>query len=204
MPAGKAHATTSTLTAAAIATCVLLPGVDRQVVTAVSLGCLSGVLLSPDLDVDNGYIGFKLAKRYFGSIFKWIWKWIWWPYAKLVPHRSHISHIPVVGTAVRLLYLYAVYLVLATALMFAIGWPRTVYILPIWGAILALVRGDAQIEVRLIAAGFAGLCISDTLHAIMDATSTALKKLSFRRRRTWQNTLSDVGNATKLLSSRTR
>jgi uncharacterized metal-binding protein len=189
------HAATSALTAAAIATCALLPEVDKSMIVSVSIGCLSGVLLSPDLDVDSGYIGISLAKLFFGSIFKWIWKWIWKPYAILVPHRSHLSHVPVLGTSLRLLYLYAVYLVIGSALMFSIGWPRTVYLLPIGKAILALLHGDAQIEVELIAASFVGLCVSDTMHAIMDAVSTTLKKLTFRRRNTWQNTLSDVGNA---------
>jgi uncharacterized metal-binding protein len=36
-----------------------------------------------------------------------VWQILWYPYALLIPHRSAWSHAPVMGTALRLLYLAA-------------------------------------------------------------------------------------------------
>jgi uncharacterized metal-binding protein len=183
------------LTAVAVAACTVVAGADKAIAVFATLGCTSGVLLSPDLDVDAGYIGIGIAKKYLGSIFSTGWKFAWKPYAIIVPHRSRISHMPGVGTVLRLLYVYAFYLVIGTFLFYTIGWPRTVYILPVKDAITALLHGTAQIEVKAALAGFLGLCLVDTLHALMDVASTAMKKFKFRRRKAWQFTLSDVGNA---------
>lgn len=62
-----------------------------------------GLLLQPDLDVDGGYIGYKFLRPY--SILYYSWKTYWWPYSKVIPHRSGLSHWPLVGTAIRILYL---------------------------------------------------------------------------------------------------
>ncbi|MGD1908260.1 MAG: metal-binding protein [Leptolyngbyaceae cyanobacterium] len=53
-----------------------------------------GLMFGPDLDVRSlqskrwGYLG-----------------WIWWPYRRYLRHRSWLSHGPLAGTLVRLLYL---------------------------------------------------------------------------------------------------
>ncbi len=55
---------------------------------------VGGHWLSPDLDTQS-----KALKR---------WGWlrrIWWPYRKFIRHRSLISHGPLIGTAIRLIYL---------------------------------------------------------------------------------------------------
>ena len=53
-----------------------------------------GLMLSPDLDLHS-----RPFKR-------WGWlRWIWIPYQKTMRHRSILSHGPLVGTTLRVLYL---------------------------------------------------------------------------------------------------
>lgn len=60
---------------------------------------LAGMYLSPDLDtVSNPF------KRW------GVLKIIWIPYQKKIPHRSPLSHAPVLGSAIRLVYLAALLL----------------------------------------------------------------------------------------------
>lgn len=54
----------------------------------------SGIWLSSDLDVESS------AYRRWGPL-----RWLWWPYQKLVPHRSWISHGLGVGPLLRVAYL---------------------------------------------------------------------------------------------------
>ncbi len=54
----------------------------------------SGLMLSPDLDLHS--LPFK----------RWGWlRWIWIPYQKAMHHRSILSHGPIIGTTLRILYL---------------------------------------------------------------------------------------------------
>lgn len=67
------------------------------------LGGLWCVIASPDLDVDDGFYGLTVlnkTKDGLGTLWQLYWKF----YSKLIPHRSFISHFPVVGTFGRLLY----------------------------------------------------------------------------------------------------
>ncbi len=53
-------------------------------VIATSAHFLGGIYLSPDLDIVS-----RPYKR-------WGWmRWIWIPYQKFIPHRSPLSHFPV-------------------------------------------------------------------------------------------------------------
>ncbi|MDJ0517978.1 MAG: metal-binding protein [Trichodesmium sp. MO_231.B1] len=54
----------------------------------------SGLMFGPDLDINS---------RQFQ---RWGWfKWLWRPYQSSLNHRSFLSHGPIIGTALRLLYL---------------------------------------------------------------------------------------------------
>lgn len=69
----------------------------------------SGLLLSPDLDLNS-----RPFKR-------WGWfRWIWIPYQKSMHHRSVLSHGPIIGTTLRVLYL-ASWILLLGAIVFAIA-----------------------------------------------------------------------------------
>ena len=73
-----------------------------------------GLWLSPDLDTQS-----KPLHRW-GAL-----RWIWWPYRRLVPHRSLFSHGPLIGMALRLLWLLSCsllgWLLLQELLQFLLG-----------------------------------------------------------------------------------
>lgn len=62
-----------------------------------SLTCLLGEhLFSPDLDHNSGARPYR----------RWGWlRIIWWLYQRLIPHRSPLSHWPILGTIGRIVYL---------------------------------------------------------------------------------------------------
>ena len=63
-------------------------------IIAASAHLLGGLYLCPDLDLVS-----RPYKR-------WGWlRWIWIPYQKFIPHRSPLSHAPVLGSVIRLAYL---------------------------------------------------------------------------------------------------
>lgn len=78
-------------------------------IIAVVVGCLSrlwqlaaiagisyllgGLFLSPDLDT------YSRPYQRWGYL-----RWLWWPYRQWIPHRSVLSHGPIIGTVLRLLY----------------------------------------------------------------------------------------------------
>lgn len=100
-----------------------------------------GLWLSPDLDLPHSYPSQR-----------WWWlRWVWSPYRTFVPHRHWISHTPIIGSTVRLLYL--------TALICGV--------LAVLGRLSSfLAWADAN---RLLLAGFAlGVESSALLHLSMD------------------------------------
>lgn len=57
---------------------------------------IGGLLFGPDLDIHS--VHFK----------RWGWfRWIWIPYRGSIKHRSPLSHSPITGTALRIVYLLA-------------------------------------------------------------------------------------------------
>lgn len=77
---------------------------DPNIGAACALGCLSGIFLTPDLDQETRSMSESiLIHRTFGI--GYLWLLLWFPYAKLIKHRSPLSHFPLLGTAIRLLYL---------------------------------------------------------------------------------------------------
>jgi len=69
-----------------------------------------GLMFGPDLDIYS--IQFK----------RWGWlRWIWLPYQKCLRHRSPLSHGPIIGTALRLLYLSAIVALVAGGAIALVG-----------------------------------------------------------------------------------
>ncbi|WP_370455492.1 DUF2227 family putative metal-binding protein [Synechococcus sp. RSCCF101] len=110
-----------------------------------------GLWLSPDLDTRSR------ALRRWGPL-----GWIWWPYRRLLPHRSPISHAPLLGTAGRLLLLI-VWCGAAAALLEGLGLaPGLMARLAGWAARL----GDER-RVWLLCA-LLSLELSAWLHLLLD------------------------------------
>jgi uncharacterized metal-binding protein len=96
MPSGKVHDTITLVTAAAAVPAWWLFSPDRDAVAfGLMLGAytFSGLWLSHDLDTRS------VAYERWGPL-----KFLWWPYRKLVPHRSWISHGLGIGPLLRVVY----------------------------------------------------------------------------------------------------
>ena len=77
---------------------------DSHLASACALGCLAGIFLTPDLDQEGRSMSESLlVRRSFGL--GYLWLLLWFPYAKLIRHRSPLSHFPILGTAGRVFYM---------------------------------------------------------------------------------------------------
>jgi len=74
-------------------------------ISLMAVGCLLGLFLTPDADVDGGHIANYYVRKVSGRMGEWVWNLIWTPYQRGLRHRSFWSHTPIIGTTVRLIYL---------------------------------------------------------------------------------------------------
>ena len=105
-------------------------------------------LLSPDMDLNTS-----------GPMKNWgVLRLLWRPYAHLFKHRG-ISHMPIVGTLTRVLYIFIVlYVLSAVANAFLdLGWKMSVDDLK-------------KVDRNLILWTLAGLCLPDLFHIVADHT----------------------------------
>jgi uncharacterized metal-binding protein len=96
MPSGKTHDKITVLTAAAAVPLWWVYDPVRNLgAMAVTLAAylFSGFWLSDDLDTQS------IAYKRWGAF-----RFLWWPYQKLVPHRSWLSHGLGVGPLLRVVY----------------------------------------------------------------------------------------------------
>ena len=122
----------------------------------------SGLMFGPDLDINS---------RQFQ---RWGWfRWLWRPYQTSLNHRSFLSHGPLIGTALRVLYL-ATWLVVIIILAFGID-----RILGLEWSIFGLLetgwRSLSQHYMEVIAL-LVGLEVGAMSHSVSDWTSSAYKR----------------------------
>ena len=164
MASGRAHDRATLIAGAPIGmAAAVLWGADAGFIAAA--GCLIGGLwLSPDLDTHSN------ALRRWGPL-----RGLWWPYRHLIPHRSLWSHGPLIGTALRLLWLLSWWVVVSLL----IGWPTN-------AGLPTLVSWLNQQPQQAIALGI-GLEASAWLHLILDGDPWPVewspRRLGQRRRR---------------------
>ncbi|MGB3508270.1 MAG: metal-binding protein [Microcoleaceae cyanobacterium] len=122
----------------------------------------SGLMFGPDLDINS---------RQFQ---RWGWfRWLWRPYQTSLNHRSFLSHGPLIGTALRLLYL-AIWLVVIVILALAIDrilglqWD-------IWGFVQTCWRSLSQQYLEVVAL-LVGLEVGAMSHSVSDWSSSAYKR----------------------------
>lgn len=168
MPSGQTHALITAAAAGGLLAVSVATGQPAAARWALVGGCLAGLLLTPDLDVDEGARSHSLVRENAGRLAGAAWRLAWLPYARLMPHRHWLSHAPVIGTLGRVGYLLAiVWAVLALA-----GRPWPWPSVPTW-ALWAL----------------AGLMVSDALHWAADMGWTywqrRLRRIWRRRRMFW-------------------
>ncbi len=126
---------------------------------------LSGLLFSPDLDVQ------AVEYRRWGPF-----RWIWLPYARLVLHRSWLSHSLVFGPLLRLLYFVLVVdlVVVLVALLVQLAGGAGLSWLNDWHALWAdLMRAHPRrfVDVAL------GFVTGGAFHTLPDLIQTRVKRL---------------------------
>lgn len=160
MPAGSVHTANSISIAALLSGAayfydpIMLTNTDSA---ALVVGSLSGIFLTPDLDVDSGYIGLRFLRSIplVGRLISWIWRLMWLPYAIVIPHRSWISHFPLISTIIRVIILF-------------------IFFSPILFVFKESFLGNS----RIVFMWFVGLCISDFFHFYADWISGDLNGYS--------------------------
>ncbi len=85
-----------------------LTGGDTHMTLMAGLGCLSGILISPDLDMRTRTVSERYVVRMSLGL-GWLWIAMWYPYALLFKHRG-VSHAPICGTVSRILYMSLFYI----------------------------------------------------------------------------------------------
>ncbi len=177
MPMGVTHRTINTVVSVPLAASTLTIGW-----TPLQAGCLltgytfATFLVNPDLDLNS--IGYQ----------SWGWlRFIWWPYQKILGHRCWMSHFPVISTLLRIVYLM---------------WFPVLLLLLLGSSVRAMVREtvlDWFPELApFILVFIIGMILSDTLHTILDTSSTELKQMfgGSRRHRRGFNFFEHHGEAT--------
>lgn len=122
MPSGRVHACLTVLAAGGILTAGSLVDLPTPTVIAMTSGCLAGLLITPDLDVDVPVNSHTVVRRHAGLLPWLAWRLLWLPYAKTIPHRHWLSHAPVIGTLIRVAYMSAVIWLILTLLGIPFPW----------------------------------------------------------------------------------
>ena len=162
MPGFVGHTVANTALLVGTTVVMRAQGWSWQDVIAVDAGiAIASLVLSPDMDLFN-------SKSMEG------WGWLrvfWWPYSKLAKHRDRL-HLPLLGTAVRWLYVGALLLLLMILFRF---WFRRIGLSVDFD--FAGDTGDILYNLGYVFDAFLGAVLADTMHYGLDVISTRLKRL---------------------------
>lgn len=130
---------------------------------------LSGFLVSPDLDVDNGNISNLYIRKWFKTdIF---WDIFWRPYRIGKKHRG-LSHIPLLSTLFRFLYIAFPPVIIffndqetPTIHLFMLSLVSLLFSIPILIAGYSLFLFGLELNILYF---LFGMCLADLLHILMD------------------------------------
>jgi len=99
MSSGKTHAKISMCAAPVTAIVVAITTHNVWNGALAGAGCVLGVIVSPDLDVDHR----TYSETVLPGVLGWVWTVYWWPYSRMFKHRES-SHWVIIGTVLRVLY----------------------------------------------------------------------------------------------------
>ena len=171
MPSGRTHDRITLWTMPLLAAGTLLATRSSlHGLLATGAYLFGGLMLSPDLDIHS-----RPYKRW-GPL-----RWIWLPYRKAMAHRSMLSHGPLLGTVLRILYL-GTWVLVAVAIA-VVCWaqlqsPKQWQTLSLVQLEWLLKRGQEKLllhpaETLLL---FLGLEAGAMSHALSDWSSSAVKR----------------------------
>lgn len=149
MPSGKIHSALTLSTLSGVVAPYALVQFNGNP-WMYGAGCLVGILVMPDLDVDGGNITDSFIRKVFPPA-QWLWRTIWTPYSKFIPHRSPLSHAPILGTVLRIGYLFLIVNIVNLLFHWIVDTVFSLYFVWDWSF-------------------FFGLCHVDTIHYLVDIT----------------------------------
>ena len=157
MPMGTTHRRINTALSIPLTAGALTIGWSPLYTVGMVVGyTFATFFMNPDLDLYS--LGYK----------SWGWlRFIWWPYQKALGHRSFASHFPVISTILRIIYLLWFPILLLFLLSASARSAFTHDDFPSW-----LLSISPYAVVFVI-----GMILSDSIHAILDVSSTELKHI---------------------------
>jgi Uncharacterized metal-binding protein len=177
MPSGKVHDTITIVATAVTAPVWWLLAPPEwngagMIGTFSGATLFSGLLLSPDLDLDSSIY------RRWGPL-----RVLWWPYQKALPHRSFLSHSLVVAPVLRIAY----FLLVTYLLMRAGTWVVNQFVEFDRNALTEryadALLGLWATQPRYVVVAGLGLLYGTALHVGADVVVSSWKRKRSRRRR---------------------
>ncbi len=171
MPSGRTH-DRITLWGLPFVTGLTFGQTQSGNITLIVVGSylFSGLMFGPDLDI------------YSRQYQRWgYFRWIWIPYQKTLRHRSVLSHGPIIGTTLRILYLacwlgiLGIFLLGIAQLVWDVGWS--------WQLLVQLAKRSLTQHPAEWIALYLGLELGAISHVISDWGSSAYKRLHQQGRR---------------------
>lgn len=171
MPAGSTHDRITLWSLPPVAGLTFIQTGSSNLTLIVSGGfLLGGLMFGPDLDI------YSRQYQRWGFL-----RWIWLPYQKSLRHRAFLSHGPLIGTALRMLYL-AIWIIIFTSLgllagnfFWGMGWN--------WLEIIKTGARSLFQHYRELIALYIGLEIGAMSHSLSDwggSTYKRFKKQGFQ------------------------
>lgn len=155
MPGGRVHTTATLIGMVAVPAGMAIAGFPTSGIVPVACGYAASLFVHPDLDL-NTRLSTKDPKKF-------IWRLLWYGYSRLIPHRGFWSHFPLIGTALRVIYLWIFVALLGLIMGFSSIPPQEAYKPFLWF--------------------FSGIAMSDIVHTGLDVLSTSYKKWRSRWKR---------------------
>lgn len=168
MPAGRTHDLLTLVSAAAATPLILnLPEINAlNYASLVGAYLGSSYLFSNDLDLSSN------SYDRWGPL-----RFIWYPYQRLVPHRSRISHGFVIGPLLRVVYFISVTFIILYGLLTIVDWLGASLdqggLLQVWTGRLYSLIADHPVTLNYFLIGFV---LSGALHTAVDLVTTMLKR----------------------------
>ncbi|MDH6055643.1 metal-binding protein [Umezakia ovalisporum] len=165
MPSAETHDRITLYTLPLVAGVTLWQTSSSNLTLLVASGFMfSGLMFGPDLDI------------YSRQFQRWgIFRFLWLPYQKSLRHRSVLSHGPIIGTTLRVVYLGCFLGVMATVIM-VMGAKLGIFTLT-WQDLGVTVRRWLVVYTTEYLALFLGLELGAMSHSLSDWGGSAYKRL---------------------------
>lgn len=164
MPSGQTHDRITIWSVPVVAGITLISTRSSSVTLLVAGGFMfGGLMFGPDLDI------------YSRQFQRWgFLRWIWLPYQKSLRHRSFLSHGPIIGTTLRVVYLTTFLGVVAILLLVIFAKLGNVALN--WGEVWGSVGKTISIYYGEFCALFLGCELGAMSHSLSDWTGSAYKR----------------------------